>query len=86
MIASARAISCRRDARRALQRMLRPTAERIVAKIEAYAVDPASQANIVKALKGEEAIRLRVGDWRVIMLDGEVLDIVRIAPRGSVYD
>jgi len=40
----------------------------------------------VKALKGEEAIRLRVGDWRVIMVDGEVLDIVRIAPRGSVYD
>jgi mRNA interferase RelE/StbE len=81
-----KAITYRRDARRALQRMPRPTAERIVAKIEAYAIDPASQANNVKALKGEDAIRLRVGDWRVIMLDGEVLDIVRIAPRGSVHD
>jgi mRNA interferase RelE/StbE len=65
--------------------MPRPTAARIVAKIEAYAADPASQANNVKALKGEDAIRLRVGEWRVIMLDGEVLDIVRIAPRGDVY-
>ncbi len=81
-----KAITYRRAARRALQRMPRPTAERIVVKIEAYAIDPASQANNVKALKGEDAMRLRVGDWRVIMLDGEVLDIVRIAPRGSVYD
>ncbi len=67
-----KAITYRRDALRALQRMPRPTAERIVAKIEAYAIDPASQANNVKALKGEDAMRLRVGDWRVIMLDGEV--------------
>jgi mRNA interferase RelE/StbE len=66
--------------------MPRPTAERIVAKIGAYAVDPASQANNVKALKGENAIRLRVGEWRVIMLDGAVLDIVRIAARGSAHD
>lgn len=29
--------------------------------------------------------RLRVGDWRVIMLDGEVLDILDIGPRGSIY-
>jgi mRNA interferase RelE/StbE len=80
-----KAITYRRDARRALQKIPRPTAARIVAKIEAYAADPASQANNVKALKGEDAIRLRVGEWRVIMLDGEVLDIVRIAPRGDVY-
>jgi mRNA interferase RelE/StbE len=80
-----KAITYRRDARRALQKMPRPTAARIVAKIEAYAADPASQANNVKALKGEDAIRLQVGEWRVIMLDGEVLDIVRIAPRGDVH-
>ena len=41
---------------------------------------------VAMVLEGEDAIRLRVADWRVIMLDGEVLDIVRIAPRGSVYD
>lgn len=55
-------------------------------KIEAYAENPAAQTNNVKMLKGRDGIRLRVGDWRVIMHDGEVLDVLRIGPRGSVYD
>ncbi len=71
-------------ARKALRRMPANTALRIVGKIEDYAHDPASQAAYVKALKGREGIRLRVGDWRVIM-DGEVLDILDIGPRGSIY-
>ena len=62
------------------------TAWRIVGKIEAYAEDPASQEANVKALKGRDGIRLRVGDWRVIMLDNEVLDILDIGPRGSIYE
>jgi mRNA interferase RelE/StbE len=62
------------------------TARRIVGKIEAYAADPASQKNNVKALQGRDGIRLRVGDWRVIMLDGEVLDILDIGPRGGIYE
>ena len=62
------------------------TARRIVGKIEAYAADPASQQNNVKALKGRDAIRLRVGDWRVILQDGVVLDIIDIGPRGGIYD
>lgn len=60
-------------------------ARRIVGKIEAYAKDPASQVNSVKALKGRDGIRLRVGDWRVIMHDGEVLDVLEIGPRGGIY-
>lgn len=59
---------------------------RIRSKIEAYAADPASQANNVRMLKGREGIRLRVGDWRVIMQDGIVLAVLEIGPRGSVYD
>lgn len=43
------------------------------------------QANNVKALKGREAIRLRVGDWRVIMDDGVVLAVLEIGPRGDIY-
>ena len=63
-----------------------PTQERIKAKIEAYADDPASQANNVKALKGRTGIRLRVGDWRVIMDDeGAVLAVLEVGPRGGVY-
>lgn len=61
-------------------------AMRVRGKIEAYAEDPASQANNVKALKGRDGLRLRVGKWRVIMEDGAVLDILDIGPRGSIYD
>ena len=60
-------------------------ANRIVAKVEDYAADPASQANNVTALKGREGIRLRIGDWRVIMHDGVVLAVLEIGPRGGIY-
>lgn len=82
-----KSISYSKAAIRALRRMPRNTADLIRSKIEAYAEDPASQANNVKALKGREGIRLRVGDWRVIMDDqGNILAILDIGPRGSVYD
>lgn len=80
-------ITYTKAATKALLAMPRNTAERIREKIGAYAADPASQANNVKALKGREGIRLRVGDWRVIMNDeGTVLAVLRIAPRGGAYD
>jgi mRNA interferase RelE/StbE len=60
-------------------------AQKIMGKIEAYAFDSASQRNNVKALKGREGIRLRVGDWRVIMHDGDVLDVLDIGSRGGIY-
>lgn len=66
--------------------MPEPTARRIRDKIEGYAADPASQANNIKALQGRGGIRLRVGDWRVIMEDGVVLDVLDIGPRGSIYE
>lgn len=73
-------------ARKVLRKMPANTARRILDKIDAYAADPQSQANKVTALTGREGIRLRVGDWRVIMHDGEVLDVLKIGPRGGVYD
>lgn len=80
-------VSYTRAAIRALRRMPANTASLIRLKIDAYATDPASQANNVKALKGRNAIRLRVGDWRVIMDDqGNVLAILDIGPRGDIYD
>ncbi len=78
-------ITYKKAALRTLRKMPRNTAERIIGKIEEYAADPSAQANNVKALSGVDAIRLRVGDWRVIMHDGEVLDVLKIASRGSVY-
>lgn len=79
-------IAYTKDALRALRRMPANTAERIRAKIEVYAADPASQANNVKSLQGRPGIRLRVGDWRVIMEDGVVLAVLEIGPRGGIYD
>lgn len=73
-------------ATKALRKMPANTARRIMGKIEAYATEPASQQNNIKALRGSAAVRLRVGDWRVIMEDGVVLDIIDIGPRGSIYD
>ncbi len=78
-------ITYMRAADKALSKMPRKTAQRIMAKVSAYAADPASQANNVKALVGSDAIRSRVGDYRVVMVDGEVLNIIKIGPRGSVY-
>lgn len=73
---------------RALARMPANISKLIRGKVEQYAADPAAQANNVKALKGEPGVlRLRVGDWRVLFTeDGQVLAIIRIAPRGGVYD
>ena len=80
-------ISYTKSAIRALRRMPANTVMLIRAKIEAYATDPASQTNNVKSLKGREGIRLRVGDWRVIMDDqGNVLAVLEIGPRGGIYD
>lgn len=79
-------VSYSRAALKTLRRMPRETAGRIMAKVDQYAADPASQTNNVKALQGREGIRLRVGDWRVIMRDGEVLAVLEIGPRGSVYE
>lgn len=80
-------VSYTRAAIRALRRMPANTAQLVRSKIMAYATDPASQANNVKVLKGRQGIRLRVGDWRVIMDDqGNVLAILDIGPRGGIYD
>ncbi len=75
-----------RAALKALRKMPVDAAERLIGKIEQYAADPAAQANNVTVLKGRAGIRLRVGDWRVIMNDdGVVLAVLDIGPRGSIY-
>ncbi|RXV58058.1 plasmid stabilization protein [Roseovarius sp. A46] len=82
-----RRISYTKAAIRALRRMPANTAKRIRAKIEAYSRDPVSQSKNVKSLKGRDGIRLRVGDWRVILDDqGNVLAVLDIGPRGGIYD
>ncbi len=78
-------INYTRKATRALRRMPANEAQRIMDKVSQYAADPASLANNVTALKGRDGIRLRVGDWRVIMEDGVVLEVLDVGPRGGIY-
>lgn len=61
---------------------------RIARKIKQYADAPAAQANNLKAMKGSDGlIRLRVGDWRVLMDEtATTIRVAKIGPRGSVYD
>lgn len=62
-------------------------AKRIRAKIWQYAEKPEGLSNNVVRLQGSPYFRLRVGDWRVIFDDqGVVLLVIRIGPRGGVYD
>ena len=76
-----------RAALKVLARIPVPVAQRIRSKVAAYAIDPASQANNVVALQGRPGVRLRVGDWRMIMHeDGRVIAVVEIGPRGGIYD
>jgi mRNA interferase RelE/StbE len=77
-----------RDAIRALQRMPINSAELIRSKIAQLSAAPDSLGNNVKALKGHRKhYRLRVGDWRIVFRqDGDVLHVLEIGPRGSIYD
>ena len=81
-------IAFSKDALRTLLRMPANVARIIRAKIDEYAEDPASLRNNVKASKGEAGVlRLRVGDWRVLFTEsGEVIAVIRIAPRGQAYE
>jgi len=75
-----------KSALKVLSRLQPKLAARILEKVEQFAADPKSQANNVKVLTGSPYIRLRVGDWRVIMDDqGNVLLVLEIGPRGDIY-
>lgn len=79
-------IAYSRTAVRAMARMPRNLAHRIRSKIRAYAENPAPQANNVARLRGQDGLlRLRVGDWRVVMRDADVLQVLHVASRGSIY-
>lgn len=80
-------IAYSKSALKVLRRLPSNEAKRITSKIEQYASDPKTLANNVKALVGSPYIRLRVADWRIIMDDqGNVLEVLKIGPRGSVYE
>jgi mRNA interferase RelE/StbE len=74
-----------RAAARALRRH-RNVANRIIGKIEEYAKDPNSLANMVITMSTGYR-RLRVGDFRVIFQENATeIEILDIGPRGEIYN
>jgi mRNA interferase RelE/StbE len=75
-----------KPARQSLRKMQRPSALRIVEKIEQYAASPENLAGHVKALVGDHRKRLRVGDWRVLFVEDKTTSrVLDIRSRGSAY-
>lgn len=71
---------------RTLARMPRNEADRVRRKIYQYAAEPEALKMNVKKLQGRPGFRLRVGNWRVIFDEnGDVLDVLEIGSRGSIY-
>lgn len=66
-----------RAAEKALDVMAPQPRERIERAIHRLAVDPLSAAN-VKRLSGREALRLRVGDYRILYTLEEAVLVVRV--------
>ena len=80
-------IEIERAALKSLMRLPANIGDLIENKIEQLANDPDSLKNNVTRLVGTREARLRVGDWRVIFrIDGDMLLVVKIAPRGGAYD
>lgn len=80
-------IAYSKQAIKTLSKMPANESSRIRSKVRQYADDAASQANNVKKLQGRDAYRLRVGDWRVIFDENEVvIDVIKVGARGSVYE
>ena len=75
---------------RDMRRLAERDRERIIAKIEQYAENPASLARLVTALTDSDYRRLRVGHHRVIFTtqpgEPSILIILRVRHRREAYD
>jgi mRNA interferase RelE/StbE len=62
-------------------------ADRIMRTMREYADGTGAHTNNVKALQGSSALRLRIGDYRVVFSETETEIVVTgLGPRGHIYD
>jgi mRNA interferase RelE/StbE len=77
------------DAKKDLKKIGSSEAIRIVRKLETYAENPMAFRKQVKKLQGQEALRLRIGDYRVLFSESgivlRVLRVLRIGHRREIY-
>ena len=60
----------------------------VIKKIRRIATDPFAPNNNIKALRGNDVLRLRIGDWRVLYAldsESETITVIKILPRGHAY-
>lgn len=71
---------------RYLRRLAKNVRKNIVAKIDILAVRPEElEQNITKLQNADDLYRLRVGNYRVIYTQTEILFIEEVGPRGGIY-
>lgn len=75
-------ITYSKQAVKAIEKMDRPTKQRIKAAVEGL---PSGDVKPLQGSKG--SYRLRVGDWRILFSypEKDIILIEKIAPRGEVY-
>ena len=76
------------SARKDLRRLDPPVRTRIVTALERLASQGAQDSGLVR-LRGRPELRLRVGDWRVLVeLDApsHMIRVKRVLPRGRAYE
>lgn len=78
-----------KTALKGLRRLDRKSAEKLIAKIAAYAAAPTGEHPYAKPLTGIGGLRIRQGDYRAIckIENGEpvVLAVIKIGDRKEVY-
>lgn len=80
-------IEITRTAQRDLRRLDPPVCQRVADALRTLAVDP-HRVGALRKLTGAPEFRLRVGDWRALVLldeSGRVIQVVRVLPRGRAY-
>jgi mRNA interferase RelE/StbE len=79
-----------KTATRDLRRLSHDARRRVFAKVAQCAADPAALAANVKALRGSDRFRLRVGDYRVIYRIEDdtvtIMVVLTVRHRSHAYD
>ena len=74
------------NAEKDLQKIGHVAKTKIEDKVLEYAANPAAFRNKVKRLVGEDLLRLRVGDYRVLFTeDGIILNVIKVGHRREIY-
>jgi len=80
-------INIKKKAQKVLAKMPANQRNLLIQKIKAYAQNPDEGRNVI-ALRGVDAYRMRVGDWRVIFEkhdDVLLILVLDVGARGGIY-